>query len=166
MYLCICPLHSSVQEVTAKDYAEKLLQVEDLPELKDVKALHKALKRADEPWIASFRDSDGMVGIYKVCCVLFNIQVFMYFFGCFFRVDRAYLLAHRCQSSISRSVSIPISVESAVRVFAGRNRGAIASNAVGGPPAAGPGMLHFVMFWDDIYLAGSRWFFLSSRGDM
>lgn len=55
------------QEVTAKDYAESLIQVEDLPDLKKIKALHKALKRADEEWISSFRDNGGMAGIYKVC---------------------------------------------------------------------------------------------------
>lgn len=55
-----------VQEVTAKDYADSLIEVEDLPELKEVKALHKALKKADQDWVASFRDNGGMAGIYKV----------------------------------------------------------------------------------------------------
>lgn len=55
-----------MQEVTAKDYATALLEVDDLPELKQVKALHKALKTATEDWIASFRDNGGVAGIYKV----------------------------------------------------------------------------------------------------
>lgn len=54
-----------LQEVTAKDYADSLM-VEDLPELNEVKALHKALKKADEEWVASFRDNGGMAGMYKV----------------------------------------------------------------------------------------------------
>eukprot|EP00903_Cladosiphon_okamuranus_P008076 g7790.t1 len=59
------PVDEPTREMTAKDYAESLLQVEDLPELKDVKALHKALKRADETWVASFRENEGITGIYK-----------------------------------------------------------------------------------------------------
>lgn len=43
-----------------------LMEVEDLPELDDVRALHKALKKADEDWVASFRDSGGMAGVCKV----------------------------------------------------------------------------------------------------
>lgn len=42
------------------------MEVEDLPDLKEVKALHKALKKADVTWIATFRDSRGIDGIYKV----------------------------------------------------------------------------------------------------
>lgn len=43
------------------------METEDLPDLKEVKALHKALKKADEEWVETFRDSGGMGGIYKVC---------------------------------------------------------------------------------------------------
>lgn len=99
-----------VQEVTAKDYAEKLLQLEDLPELKDVKALHKALKKAEEPWIASFRDSDGMVGIYKVCVCEGGG-------GCF-RVSYCCAPSRLLHLSTSMSVSLPIE---SVRAIGERN---------------------------------------------
>ncbi len=46
------------------------MEVEDLPDLKEIKALHRALKKSDEEFVAEFRDSGGMAGIYKVCaCV-------------------------------------------------------------------------------------------------
>lgn len=49
------------------------MDVEDLPELKEIKELHRALKKADEDWIASFRDTGGVAGIYKVIggCVIY-----------------------------------------------------------------------------------------------
>lgn len=43
-----------------------LISVEDLPELRDVHALHKALKKADEDFVALFRDGGGMIGVYNV----------------------------------------------------------------------------------------------------
>ena len=61
---------SSFQMMTAKDHAVSLMEAEALPELNDVKALHKALKAADEDWVRSFRDSGGMVGIGKVCLLI------------------------------------------------------------------------------------------------
>lgn len=42
------------------------MEVEDFPDLMVVKELQRALKAADEEWIASFRDSGGMEGICKV----------------------------------------------------------------------------------------------------
>ncbi|CAM9520938.1 unnamed protein product, partial [Hapterophycus canaliculatus] len=66
----VAPLEEKEKEVTAEDYAKSLIEVEDLPELKKVKALHKALKRADEQWICSFRDNGGMAGIYKAMAEL------------------------------------------------------------------------------------------------
>lgn len=106
-----------MQEVTAKDYADSLLQVEDLPELKDVKALHKALKRADETWVTSFRESDGITGIYKVCvCVFVRLCVHTSILRAFFRVDRASRLIN-----INIDISFSINVDQ-IRVRERRNR--------------------------------------------
>lgn len=54
------------QEKSAKDFADSLMEVQDLPELKEIKELYRALKKADEDWVASFRDNGGVAGIYKV----------------------------------------------------------------------------------------------------
>lgn len=56
----------SAQELTAREHALALLTVEDWPELDQIKALHKALKKADEDWVAAFRENLGMDGIGKV----------------------------------------------------------------------------------------------------
>lgn len=56
----------SSQELTAKEHALALLTVDEWPELEQVKALHRALKKADEDFVASFRENGGMVGIGKV----------------------------------------------------------------------------------------------------
>ena len=52
--------------MTAKEHALALLTVDDWPELDQVKSLHRALKKADENWVAAFRENGGMVGIGKV----------------------------------------------------------------------------------------------------
>ena len=61
---------SSFQRMTAKEHAEFLMKAVAFPEMEYVKALHKALKAADEEWVRSFQDSEGMVGIGKVCLLI------------------------------------------------------------------------------------------------
>lgn len=60
------------QELTPEDYARTLLNTADLPDLTTVKELYKALKKADEGWVADFREANGMAGIYKVTTLLIN----------------------------------------------------------------------------------------------
>ncbi len=52
------------------------MEMGDFPDLKEIKELHWALKKSDEDFVADFRDSGGMTGIYKVCayvCVVWGI---------------------------------------------------------------------------------------------
>ena len=52
--------------MTAEEYGVFLMEIDGLPELDDIKALHKTLKTADEEWVTKFREVGGMAGIGKV----------------------------------------------------------------------------------------------------